>query len=120
MVRVKDFRYEVIPGFIADQAIIDTICAVEWDVSREKVLEVYERIKECISQEWVRILDGSLCEGGMERLPELQIGRGESRRASPLLRRAKDIYKALLARKVSAPASEDVWRRVFPRLETEK
>lgn len=45
MIRVRDFRYEVVPGFLPDQAILDTVWSVDEDVRKGTVLRMYERIK---------------------------------------------------------------------------
>lgn len=45
MIRVRDFRYEVVPGFLPDQAILDTVWGVDEDVRKGTVLRMYERIK---------------------------------------------------------------------------
>ena len=108
----------MIPGFLTDQAILDTIWEVEWDIGRGTVLGVFERLKECFPREWVEILDSSVCVGDVGTLPDLKVGIGESSRALSSAR-VKDIYWALLAGKVRVPASEKVWRCVFPGLDIE-
>lgn len=70
-------------------------------------------------REWVRLLDNHLSNGVLETLPEMQVKCGESVQALSSTK-VRAFYWALLTRKVKAPASEKVWRQVFPGLDVER
>lgn len=118
MIRVRDFRYEVVPGFLPDQAIVDTVWGIDEDVRKGTVLRMYERIKECVPGEWVRLLDNHSSNGVLETLPEMKVKCGETMQALSSTQ-VRALYWAIITRKVRAPASEKVWRQVFPGMEVE-
>ena len=117
--QVKDYVYEVIPGFLPLRAIIDEVYAYDEDVRKGTVMNMYDTIKSSIPREWVdRINSEDAVERG-DVMPKLNVEKsGEMVELERL--KVKNFYQLVLRTEVKVPASEKVWTNVFPGMDVKK
>lgn len=56
---VKDILYEVKPGFLPTQAIIDSLEEREDIENKEKVEEQYTKLKLALPEHWIKIIENN-------------------------------------------------------------
>ncbi len=66
--------YDVIPGFLRNNCIYDSVCDLEVMENREKVNKIYERIKSSIPIQWTNLIEmnvylkkNKVCRGDVYR-----------------------------------------------------
>lgn len=111
--QIKDYIYEFIPGFLRNQAIIDTVQEYDEDMSERSIVNMYEKIKESIPMEWVIQIENNVVTDRKITFPELYTENNGKKIVLCNLK-AKDYYKVLIKEELKEPASEKVWEKVFP------
>lgn len=112
LILVKDFLYEVIPGFLRGQAILDTVWEIDDTVESKVVLKVYEKIKLCIPGEWIKVINGEGEYEDLYVLPSLYVGKGSGKQLLSKVTQ-KRLYKCMLKHVCVRPAGERMWRKMF-------
>ena len=112
MRQVKDFIYEVIPGFLPEHAVID--CIREWDeeVKRESIIKTYEDIKGALKEEWRRLIESNGAGQRGVEFPLLYVEE-EGKKRNLCEMKLKEVYQMMIKEVVKRPASEKLWTRVF-------
>ncbi|XP_059402554.1 uncharacterized protein LOC132133669 [Carassius carassius] len=117
--QVKDIIYEVIPGFLRNNCIYDSVCELDGMESRVKVNNIYERIKASLPSKWVNVIEKSCVKKKQQDLPEMYIMKdGEKYNIKSIS--VKKVYDLFIMDQIKVPASEKVWSRVFEDLDVKK
>lgn len=118
--QVKDYVYEVIPGFLPLTAIIDEVCAYDEDVKKRTIENMYEKIKSSIPREWVnRINSEEIVEREEISIPQLSVEKSGEMVGLERLK-VQDFYQIMMRTEVKVPTSEKVWTNVFPQMDVKK
>jgi len=117
--QVKDVMYEVIPGFLRNNCIYDSVCDLEGMESREKVNKIYERIKSSIPTQWINLIESECIPKRGQSMPEMYID-DDGKKCQIRTLSVKNVYRRLIVDVRKEPAAEKVWKRVFDNLDVEK
>lgn len=119
LVRLKDFSYEVVPGFLPISAIVELVHEVNPDVPRRVISTLYFEILRSLPQEFVTtvvnncytitdVTDPVVC---------LKIN-DEGTRTVP--RHTREIYRMLVKNDFVKPVALSYWEDVFPDQNTDR
>ena len=111
--QIKDYIYKFIPGFLRNQAIIDTVQEYDEDMSESSIVNIYDKIKESIPMEGVRQIENNAVTDRKITFPELYT-ENNGRKIVLCNLNVKDYYKMLIREELKEPASEKVLEKVFP------
>lgn len=117
--QVKDIIYEVIPGFLRENCIYDSVCEYEGMDCREKVNKIYERIKASIPSNWTNKIEKECVQTIDECMPEMYVMEN-GKKCEIKSMSVKKVYGWLLVDVIKEPAAESVWRRVFEDFDVKK
>ena len=116
--QVKDLIYEVIPGFLRDNCIFDSVCEIDGMEDRDKVKKIHDRIKSSIPGEWAGLIESECVSRQEVRIPELYV-KVEGGKCGMERMSVKKVYDWLIGDVFKEPAAVKVWKRVFVNWEVE-
>lgn len=117
--QVKDIIYEVIPGFLRNNCIYDSVCELKGMESKEKVNRVYERIKASLPPNWVDVIERSCVEKNEQDMPEIYVLE-DGEKCSIRSVSVRKMYGLLIKDEIKEPAAEKVWGKVFEDLDVKR
>ncbi len=117
--QVKDILYEVIPGFLRNNCIYDSVCNLEGMENREKVNTIYGKIKSSIPLKWTNMIESECAFKKEQCMPEMYVDDdGEKYTIKNMS--VKNVYRRLIVDVIKEPAAEKVWNKVFEDLDVKK
>lgn len=117
--QIKDYTYEVIPGFLPGEAIFDIINEWDEEVGRGTVNNMYDKIKNSIPRAWVDLINSEVEREDLFVFPNLFIGSSKKKvhlSSIPV----KRLYRIMVGKVCRRPAAEKFWKVVFPELDEKK
>ncbi len=114
--QIKDFVYEVIPGFLPDQAIIDCVQDFDEEVCKSTIVNMYNKLKTAVPVEWKQWINSEEVGTGCTDLPALYIEKN-GKKTSLKDCKVKDFYWMFVENELKRPTSETTWLRLFKDLE---
>lgn len=117
--QVKDIMYEVIPGFLKNNCIYDTVCDLEGMENREKVNKIYGKIKSSIPLQWTNMIEREYVSNVEKCMPEMYVDDNAEKNKLKNMS-VKNIYRRIIVDVIKEPASEKVWKKVFEDLDVKK
>lgn len=116
--RIKDYVYEVVPGFLPSQAILDITMEGNENMRKGTVINVFEKIKSSIPKSWIALIDKQEVKTKEYKFPEMYIEQNGCKvelAKIPL----KVFYRIMLKKEVKRPTAEIYWRKVYPEIKLE-
>lgn len=109
---LKDFLYEVIPGFLPNEAIVEIVQNHCTEVDSNRVLLLYELIKSAIPVEWIEVLNEETDNNmnDVMSIPDICVN---GKVVSMVKCTSRKFYWALLQNIVKVPCSLAFWKTVY-------
>lgn len=116
--QIKDFVYEVIPGFLPAHAVIDCVHEYDDEVRKGTITNMYEKIKNAVPAEWKKLIDSEAVGSGCTDLPVMYMEKkGKATELKDC--KVKIFYDFFVSKELRRPASENVWSRMFEGLDAQ-
>lgn len=71
--QIKDYMYEIVPGFLPSQAILDIVMEENENMRKSTVLNIFEKIKNSIPRDWIALIDKQVLKTKEYKFPEMYI-----------------------------------------------
>ena len=110
--QIKDIMYEVKPGLLPEHSIVDMVREIDCDVRKATIIGAYNKIKSCMSIEWMDRINSNEEKKTVGDWPELYIERGNHKVSLDKLK-VKTVYQIVIENVLKRPASDVMWKNKY-------